>query len=555
MNCTTHKIEGDSLEDISDTAYTIMRASSRGQGIGIDISNLRPLDSPVNNAARTSTGAISFMDMLNHVGSTIGQEGRRAALLFSISDSHPDFYRWGAKDKLCPNCSGAGCDSCSNGYIPLDFLNIKKLPGMSSANISVRISDAFMKSVQEDLMWKMYFNGESGGESFRTVVNTPAQDIFDTLATSAHAAAEPGVLFWDTSKRFSNSDLFGPEWGIAGVNACSEQVLDQDGVCNLGSMNLSSYVMQPFTKHAAFDYDGFTRDCRLAVRFLDSVIDLEVANKGYITDTQYKSLVGLRRVGLGVMGFADMLAMLGLRYSASDLTTIQLVENVFAALRNAAYEESVSMAMEKGPAGVWYHAGAEWDEIVEKGFFGTLPAYLKQGIKMFGTRNITLTSIAPTGTISNLFGVTSGIEPLFAPRFTRRVRMNGEDEFIEYVHPGIKRALEMGLPEEIYETAYQVSPENHIGIQAIAQAHIDQSISKTLNLPKTATPGDVAMAYMNGWKAGLKGMTVYVDESRSEQVLYASKDEGEACPQCGGELIHENGCVDCSVCTYSVCSI
>ena len=146
MNCTTHEVPGDSLEDISDTAYTIMRASSRGQGIGIDLSNLRPLDSPVNNAAKTSTGAISFMEMFNSVGATIGQEGRRAALLFSLADNHPDLYRQGSKDRICPTCGGAGCGQCDDGYTALDFLNVKRFPGVESANISVRLSDAFMQA-------------------------------------------------------------------------------------------------------------------------------------------------------------------------------------------------------------------------------------------------------------------------------------------------------------------------------------------------------------------------------------------------------------------------
>jgi len=554
MNCTTHEVPGDSLEDISDTAYTIMRASSRGQGIGIDISNLRPFDSPVNNAAKTSTGAISFMQMLNNVGATIGQEGRRAALLFSIADDHPDLYRLGHKDMLCPVCGGAGCDACFNGYIPMDFLNIKRLPGMSSANISVRISDAFMDAAISDQLWTLSFKGNSGGQDFRSETIISAQDLFDTLAHSAHAAAEPGVLFWDTSKRFSNSDLFGDEWRIVGVNACSEQVLDQDGVCNLGSMNLAAYVYDPFTSYARFDMTSFTSDVMASVRFLDEVIDLELDNKGWITDRQRRSLIMLRRVGLGVMGLADTLAMLGYSYS-SNPTTVSFVNSVFKSMRDAAYTQSVTMAHEKGPAKAWDITEDSRESISRQGFFGTLPPNLRRSIIDHGTRNVTLLSVAPTGTISNLFGVTSGIEPLFAPRFTRRVRMSGNDEFIEYVHPGVKLALANGKSENIYETAYEVSPDDHIALQALAQEYIDQSISKTLNLSKDATPGDVAIAYRTGWEKGLKGMTVYVDESRSEQVLYAHDKEEDKCPQCGGDLVHENGCIDCSVCTYSLCSL
>ena len=554
MNCTTHEVPGDTLEDIAETSYTIMRASSRGQGIGIDISNLRPIDSPVNNAAKTSTGAISFMEMFNSVGATIGQEGRRAALLFSISDTHPDLYREGSKDRICPDCGGAGCGRCDGGYVPLDFLNIKRFPGVEGANISVRRSDAFMQAVSADKNWMLDFSGVSGQDEFVVQKFVRAQEIFDSLAHSAHSAAEPGVLFWDSSKRMSNSDLFGG-FDIVGVNACSEQVLDQDGVCNLGSMNLAAYVLEPFTPRARLDLAQFTSDVGTAVEFLDNVIDLELWNEAWISEQQRESLEQLRRVGLGIMGVADAIAMLGLEYSNNPLTRTML-SNVFRMLRDAAYIRSVDLArIKRGPANAWLCTDANRSDILRNGFFATLPKQLKAEILRRGTRNVTLLSIAPTGTISNLFGVSSGIEPLFAPEFTRRVRMSGNDEFIQYVHPGIRQARAAGLPDSVYQTTYDVSPADHIRIQSIAQIYIDQSISKTLNMPKHATPGDVAQAYMEGWDANLKGMTVYVDESRSEQVLYQTPKVEEQCPQCGGDLKHEAGCIDCSVCTYSVCSI
>lgn len=553
MNCTTHEVPGDSLEDISDTAYTIMRASSRGQGIGIDISNLRPVDSPVNNAAMTSTGAISFMQMFNNIGATIGQEGRRAALLFSISDRHPDLYRDGKKDSICPDCGGAGCGDCNDGYIPSDFLNIKRLPGMDGANISVRISDEFMQAVQGNNMWSFDFAGKSGIDEFQIQSHVPARDIFDSLAFSAHSAAEPGVLFWDTAKRMSNSDLFG--WPIVGVNACSEQVLDQDGVCNLGSMNLAAYVQYPFTPNASIDLHTFYNDVGTSIEFLDNVIDIELYNMAWISEQQRESLVQLRRVGLGIMGVADALAMLGLEYS-DNTDTRQFLSNIFRMMRDSAYSKSVSLAYRKmRPAGVWLEDKDRWENVLRGGFFQTLPKDLRKSILNKGTRNVTLLSIAPTGTISNLFGVSSGIEPLFAPEFTRRVRMNGGDEFIKYVHPGIRMAREMGLPDSVYQTTYDVSANDHIAIQSLAQIYTDQSISKTLNMPKNATPGDVAQAYRRGWDMNLKGMTVYVDESRQEQVLYQRKSKEDQCPQCGGDLKHEAGCTDCVVCTYSVCSI
>lgn len=221
VNCTTHSIEEDSLESINEAAYSLMRASSRGQGIGLDISKLRPKESPVNNAARTSTGAISFMEMLNAVGGTIGQEGRRAALLFSISDSHPDLYRPDDKSIQCQRCGGKGCKNCVNGFIPYDFIHVKRIPGkVENANISVKISDALMRAVQVDHMWELGHSGRSGNKVFDVSRLVPAQELFGAIARSAHTSAEPGVLYWDTARRLSNSDRFGEEWGVVGLNAC-----------------------------------------------------------------------------------------------------------------------------------------------------------------------------------------------------------------------------------------------------------------------------------------------------------------------------------------------
>lgn len=541
MNCTTHAIAGDSLEDISDTVYTIMRASSRGQGIGIDISSLRPAGAPVNNAAKTSTGSISFMEMLNAVGGTIGQEGRRAALLFSIDVRHPDLYRQ--------------YDASLPGGLPYDFLNLKRVPGrVENANISVRISDQFMKAVVNDGMWEMVYSGDTGGNRFSVGNEVPARELFMVLASAAHKSAEPGVLFWDTSRRMSNSDLFG--FPIVGVNACSEQVLDQDGVCNLGSMNLAAYVKHPYTQYASFDIPSFRRDVKKAIEFLDMVVDIELREDRSITETQRRSLEYLRRTGLGVMGMADMMAAMELPYG-TDGVVDKCLREVFEALRDSAYEASIDLAKRKGMAKAWELESPDSD-IVDYGFFGTLPEHLKDEIRKYGTRNITLLSIAPTGTISNLFGVTSGIEPLFARSYVRRTVMRGFEEHIEYVHPGLVQARDAGYypePELLWRTAYEVSPIEHLQVQALVQEYIDQSISKTLNFPASATPEDVADAYLMAWYMGLKGLAVYVDGSRQVQTLYTAETNDDACPVCDGDVIRKDGCEECSSCGWSKCSL
>jgi ribonucleoside-diphosphate reductase alpha chain len=528
-NCTTHAVQDDSLEAISAAGYAIMRSSSRGQGIGVDLSALRPAGAPVNNAARTSTGAISFMEMLNNIGGTIGQEGRRAALLFSLSDSHPDLWR-------------------NDGY---DFLRVKNIPGkVENANISVRISDDLMRAVQNDRDWLLYFNGSSGDQSFLEKHIVRAKDLFRELAMSNWKSAEPGLLFWDTIKRRSNSDLFGKEWEVVGCNACSEMLLDQEGICNLGSLNLAAYVNKPFTVDAYFDFPKFIHDIRHAVIFMDNVITLEIEGKRSFSKQQMRSNEYLRRTGLGVMGLADTLAMLGLTYSM-DRDTVKFVSNVFKTLRDVSYLTSGVLAKSRGPARVWENI-TDRSSILEQGFFVTLPDHVKDSIRRNGTRNITVLSIAPTGSISNLLGVTGSIEPLFARSYKRRVRLGGEDRMVDYAHPGIELSRSLGLSDSVYQTAYEVSPEDHIGMLTLIQSYIDSSVSKTINLSADTAVEDVEKVLQQAWRQGAKGVSIYRDNSRHEQVLYTNE---KACPNCGEPLIQKDGCEECPSCNWGKCDI
>jgi ribonucleoside-diphosphate reductase alpha chain len=554
MNCTTHSIEEDTIEAIADTTYSVMRASSRGQGIGINLSKLRPANAPVNNSAITSTGSISFMELINHAGGIIGQQGRRAALLFSLDIDHPDLWRPENLDLECTNCSGKGCMRCrGKGKFPYDFLNVKKVAGkIENANISVNISDVFMQAVDDDAMWEMKFSGDSDGESFSDSSKVPARALFNALASSAFVSAEPGVLFTDNTVKYSNSDLFGKRWKVVGVNACTEQLLDQDGVCNLGSMNLAAYVENAFTGAASFDSESFMEDVDTAIRFLDNVIDIEVKRGFSISDSQRESLVFLRRIGLGVMGYADTLTMMNLQYT-HDAPTITFTKRIFSMLRDSSYLASIAVGKEKGKALAWHTTpGLDTKSIVSGGFFKTLPAKIKEYIIEYGTRNITTMCIAPTGSISNLYGVSSGIEPLFALEYTRRTRMNGHEEYVNYVHPSVQRSRDLKLPDNIWKTAYEVTPVDHVMIQALIQNYVDQSISKTTNLPETATVEDVATVYKLAHEMGLKGMAVYVNGSRDKQILY----EATQCPECedGGNVIEEGSCKTCVACGWSMCT-
>ncbi len=554
MNCTTHQVEEDTLEGIGEAVYKVMKASSRGQGIGVDLSLLRPRGSTVNNSAITSTGAISFMELINHAGGIIGQEGRRAALLFSINDNHPDLWRPGELDVECNVCKGAGCLKCdSRGYYPYDFLHVKRIPGkVTNANISVNLSRKFMEAVKNDQDWVLEFESESTAGKEKHYRLVKARYLFRAIAASAHASAEPGVLFIDTTRTLSNSDIFGKEWAVTGVNACTEQLLDQEGVCNLGSMNLGAYVVGPFTREAWFNYQAFYRDVQTAIIFLDNVLDIELKKSVHISDKQRRSIQMLRRLGLGVMGLADAMAMLGLPYTTESEETEEFVKGVFGTLRNASYQASINLAINKGSAGVFEGLSKEDRKtVVDQGFYKTLPNNIRAGIYDHGLRNVTLLSVAPTGSISNLLGVSSGIEPLFALEYIRRYRLNGHDEFVDYVHPAVVQSRRAGVPDDVWNTAYQVSPEEHIRIQALAQRYIDQSISKTTNLPGSATVDDVMHIYSLAHELGLKGLAVYVDGSRDQQILH-EKDE---CPICleKGNVVHKEGCKECTVCGWSVC--
>lgn len=554
MNCTTHAIEDDSIEGITKALYRVTRSSSRGQGIGLDLSKLRPAEAPVNNSAITSTGAISFMELLNHAGSIIGQNGRRAALLFSLNVDHPDIWRPDNLDLECGKCLGKGCMQCKGkGRLPYDFLNVKKVSDkVNGANISVNVSDDFMEAVRNDNEWTLKFRGQTGGEDFVVNRKVKAKDLMRAIARSAYMSAEPGLLFTDNTRRMSNSDLFGERWKVTGVNACSEQHLDQDGVCNLGSMNMAAYVINPFTEAAYFDFDQFGIDVQTAIAFLDRIVDIEISRGYSISPKQREALENLRRIGLGIMGYADALAMLGIEYSYNaeliDFTTMAM-----SRFRDNCYIASVNLAIQNGPAPLWERLNKEAREkIVSSAFFSTLPITIRNLIVEYGTRNITLTSVAPTGSISNWFGVSSGIEPLFALEYTRRTRMSGKYEYVNYVHPAVIQARELGISDKSWKTAYQVTPREHVMIQGLIQGYIDQSISKTINMPGTSTVDDVLDVYTLAHELGIKGITVYVNGSRDEQILYNSTE----CPECKdeGHVIEEGGCRSCTVCGWSVCT-
>ena len=501
LNCYYLDIRGDSLEDIYDAASRMARTYSRGGGVGIDISILRPRGAPVHNAARYSTGAVSFMELFSITTGLIGQSGRRGALMITIADTHPDL---------------------------LDFITIKRnLDRVRYANISVRLSDAFMRAVENDAPWTLYYESPEAGRIERTL---PAREIWHELVTSARDWAEPGVLFWDQVIRWGTSNYAGMT--PRGTNPCSEIPLEPGGACDLGSIALHQFVLHPFTPQATLDFSGLRRAVRVAVRFLDNVLTY---NEGrHPLPEQEEASRRSRRIGLGITGLGDMLLMLGLRYDSDE--AIQLASQVQETIKLEAYRSSVDLAREKG-----FFPAFDPNQHLSQAFFSTFPDALVEDIRRFGLRNVSLLTIPPVGSGSAMAGCSNGLEPVFALYYLRRSESLSQDQF-RVLHPAVAAYarinnidlrdldrtedphgyLKSRLPAH-FVTAHDVDPMRRVDMQAALQRHIDQSISSTVNLPREATTETVERVYIHAWRSGLKGISVYREGSR-EGVLITPEE-------------------------------
>lgn len=478
LNCYFFKIREDSIEGIFDFCKEAARTYSYGGGVGTDISVLRPKGSPVNNAAIYSSGSVSFMELLSTTTGTIGQAGRRGALMITLRVDHPDIF---------------------------DFINVKRdLTKVNYANISVKITDEFMRAVENDEEFTLRFKNERV-EVYRRV---KARDIWKQLVKSAWASAEPGVLFWDTIKKESTTEYNGME--VEGVNPCSEQTLENYGNCCLGSVNLSAFVKEPFTERASIDWEALTTACQYAVRFLDNVLDYNADR--HPLPQQRKASLWSRRIGVGITGLGDMLIKLGLKYDED--ATIEFVGNLFERIKNVIYDYSTELAKEKGSFPAF-----DAEKHLSQPFIQRLDDRVKEKIRNLGLRNAALTTIPPVGSGSILAGCSSGIEPVFALSYIRRSKSLSEGEF-KVFHPLVRQYMDMyrindekQLPS-YFVTAHQIKPEMRVKMQAAIQKHIDTAISSTVNLPEDITPEEVEKIYMLAWKLGCKGITVYREGSR-----------------------------------------
>ena len=486
LNCYVIPSPHDSLPGIYKTALELAETFKRGGGCGVDISTLRPKDSPAHNAARVSTGAVSFMELYSLTTGIIGQQGRRGALMITISDSHPDV---------------------------LDFCKIKRnRNSVRYANISVRVTDAFMRAVEKDDDWLLHYeNAEDGIEVRRTI---KARELWDELTLGARDWAEPGCLFWDTIQRYSSSDRYaGME--VVSTNPCAEEPLEPYGDCCIGSINLAAFVNDAYTQNVSLDIASLEKVTRYAVRFLDDVLTW---NEGRhpLREQEEAALRG-RRIGLGVMGLADMLCKLMLRYDSNE--GIEFAEKTVEKIKLWAYDESANIAAEKGTFPVF-------DAAMHLGnpFFKDFPSELIEKIERNGLRNVTLLTIPPTGSIAAMAGVTSGIEPIFDINYVRRSESLSERVF-EVEHPLVaeyrkitESRKEDPLPS-YFVTAHAIAAEKRVLMQAALQKHIDQAISSTINLPKDTPVETIENIYRTAWKQGLKGITVYREGSREGVLL------------------------------------
>ena len=632
-NCFVTKIQRDEIDSIYKAAFECARTYSYGGGIGVDISSLRPKDSIVHNAADSSTGAVSFMELYSLTTGLIGQSGRRGALMLTIDVKHPDIEHF-LKVKKVPNwVTNQIVDQCnwSGRFDNQELETIKKQVMENTqvrfANISVKASDEFMQAVDEqreylqgeylvyqkkknnilnnapqdidnihysinipskdisnyalmdsfstfarmknwleqkynisitkskfsdkmnrdvygdisielnneeyDLAirqagdFMLYFSSEQTGEIRRMV---KARDIWDQFIEGNYKTAEPGLIFWSTMSKYSPSNYVGKP--IICTNPCAEVPLEDGGACNLGSLNLSCFIENGYEANAKINWDKLAESTAILIRFLDNVVtwneDLNALEKQKVAARE------TRRLGLGIMGIADMLNQLGLGYDSKE--GIAIITQAMEFITNAAFQASASLAGEKGASPIYSE-----EEYMKCPFIeAALSKETQSLIRENGIRNIAIMSIAPTGSISNIIkgiqvggknyiGVSGGVEPIFALYYTRRTESFKKNEFYKVFHSTVQAyidkmdlreeleaadKIEDILPDYFLRTAHHIKPDKRVEIQGLIQRYIDHSISSTINLPEDVQPEVISDIYLKAWKQDLKGVTIYRDGSR-----------------------------------------
>lgn len=549
-NCFVIGLDGspDSYGGIIKIDEEQVQLMKRRGGVGHDLSHIRPKGSPVKNSALTSTGLVPFMERYSNSTREVAQDGRRGALMLSVSIKHPDSEA---------------------------FIDAKMTEGkVTGANVSVRIDDEFMKAVESQSEYTQTYPIDSENPKYKKTIDAVA--LWRKIVHNAWQSAEPGVLFWDTIIRESVPDCYADlDFKTISTNPCGEIPLCPYDSCRLIAINLYSYVVNPFTKDAYFDYDLFRKHVAAAQRMMDDIIDLEMEKIDKIlakiesdpetlevkqtelnlwNKIRRKTLQG-RRTGVGTTGEGDMIAAMGLRYGTVEATDFS--EEVHKALALAAYGSSVNMAKERGAFEVFDAEREKNNPFINR--LKEADSKLYEDMVKYGRRNIACLTIAPTGTTSLMTQTTSGIEPVFLPVYKRRRKVNPNDpsvridfvdengdafeEYIVYHHKFITWMQINGIQvkhdytqEEIDElikrspyykaTSNDINWLEKVNMQGRIQKWVDHSISVTINLPSDVSEDLINDLYLQAWKVGCKGCTVYRDGSRSG-VLVATQKKKE----------------------------
>jgi ribonucleoside-diphosphate reductase alpha chain len=588
-NCIVLPKIHDSYGGIMYTDQQLAQVMKRRCGAGIDISTLRPSGCNVSNAAQTSTGAVSFMHRFSNTTREVAQDGRRGALMISMDIRHPE---------------------------ATEFAQIKQdLSKVTGANISLKLTDAFMRAVETNNDFLHTFPIEKyseEGDDFSDipydklvmwtnalVKRTKAEDVWNTIIKCAHTTAEPGLIFWDRQHYYSPSSLY-KEFENISTNPCSEIAMGNDS-CRLIAKNMFAHVIFPFTHNAYFDFEDWYWTCYFTMKFMDDLVDLELEHISRILSkiesdeepdeikrVEYKTWLDLyqigergRRTGAGFTALGDTLAALGFKYDSQE--ALNIFDNIMRVKLEAELNATIDMAKDRGAFPAFDATlEANWAEDKSTFFYFLKTEFPTQWEQMqkYGRRNISWSTIAPTGSLSLLahlggdfHGTTSGIEPLFKVYYIRRKKINPNDkntrvDFIDnqgdkwqefpVFHEGFKMWHNINFPEEKLEdlskeeidklikispyyqsTAEEISWKKRVQLQAIAQKYITHSISSTINLPSTATTNEVSEIYFESWKQGLKGITIYRDGCRSGVLVSTPSSSTSTSEETSGVIYHD----------------
>ena len=534
-NCIVVPDLHDSYGGVFYTDQQLAQLFKRRCGVGVDISNLRPAGARVSNAAKSTSGAVSFMNRFSNTTREVAQNGRRGALMLSMDIAHPDVE---------------------------DFITIKQdLQKVTGANISIRLSDEFMSAVESNSEYTHKWPIESDNPKFTKTVN--AKELWDTIIKCAHNTAEPGLIFWDRQHWYSTSSVY-PKYKNASTNPCSEIAMQGGDSCRLIAINLYNFVEKPFTKEAKFLMEDFYKATYEGQRLMDDLVDLETEAIGRILakidaddepekikaveketwELLLKTGIEGRRTGLGFTALADMIAAMGMAIDSD--AAIAKTEEIMKEKCRAEFDSSIDMSLARGSF-VGFDAKiektSEFVQMMEK----ELPDVYERMMK-FGRRNISISTVAPTGTLSMLAQTSSGIEPVFMTHYKRRRKLNEQDreakvdfiddsgdkwqEFTVY-HHNLKTWMEVTGETDITKSPYSGStaPEinwlKRVEMQAVVQKYVTHSISSTINLPNDVSLDEVSNIYLESWKQGTKGITVYRDGSRSGVLVSADEEKND----------------------------